>query len=456
MSDVVDIRERLFELRDRMDSIKDLMDKLPIPATAREYIEEKIIQDKELNELIYAVDHPQATKVFLMGRTGVGKSALVNALCSQYVAEVNDVQSHTMAASRYTVIKDDQEVLEVFDSRGIAEAQNLAADNQAKEECMNAEKQLISEVVEYQPDLIVYVMSCSSRDYIAQDARAICEMRARYKAKYEVELPVLVVLNRADEVPPKSKAMWEKAAKYMEIIRARRTDLRANGLFLETKQIIAVSSYIEWADAEGNVLDEEEIRALTPAQRLELQIAEDQRYNIEEFKDLMLESIKNFSAALGLSPICKAERFLKGWADKVVNSFASLAAVIAVTDRIPVTDMVVLTGIQTIMVYMIAILGRGRTTFEEAKQFVVSMLSLLGVGYVVRAISRKLLQLIPIPGVGDFINASLASGTTKVEGTAAIEYYIQEVDLDTVKKHFKENMSLLSSLMKKKKDEDEE
>ena len=447
MREDTDVKERLLLLRDKMDSVKEILDKLPIPQTAKEYIEEKIIQDKELNELAYAVEHARAARVFLMGRTGVGKSALINALCSQYVAQVNDVASETMSASRYTVRRGEDDILEVFDSRGIAESQNQAGEDQ-----VSAEEQLINEVVEYQPDLIVYIMSCSSRDYIAQDAVAIRKIQKQYKAKYELELPLLVALNRADEVPPKSKSMKEKAAKYKEIIQERRRDLVLNGLSIAPQQMLAVASYIEWADAEGNVLDEEQIKALTPEQRLELQIADDQRYNIEEFKDLMLLAIQNFSAALGLSPICRAERFLKCWAEKVVNSFATLAMAVAVTDRIPVTDMVVLTTLQTIMVYMIAILGRGRTSFEEAKNFVLSLLGLMSVGYFVRSISRKLLQLLPIPGLGDFVNASLAGGTTRTEGQAAIRYYIDEVDLETVKQSFKEEMGNLTMRLKKKED----
>lgn len=71
------------------------------------------------------IDSHKPPRIFLIGRTGVGKSSLINAICDKYVANVSVVRSCTNTVSMYEVKDGDRVLMEVMDIRGIAESESL-------------------------------------------------------------------------------------------------------------------------------------------------------------------------------------------------------------------------------------------------------------------------------------------------------------------------------------------
>ena len=92
----------------------EIIDKLPdaIPEKTRTALKDAILGDKDLKRLMEGVDSHRPPRIFLIGRTGVGKSSLINALCGAYVANVSDVHSCTDSAQVYHC-KDGDRVLMV-------------------------------------------------------------------------------------------------------------------------------------------------------------------------------------------------------------------------------------------------------------------------------------------------------------------------------------------------------
>ncbi len=84
---------------------------------------QKILDDKELKELMKRIDKNRPPRLFLVGRTGAGKSSLVNALCGGYVAEVGDVRSCTVGTKIYNCTDSNRTLMEILDTRGIAESE---------------------------------------------------------------------------------------------------------------------------------------------------------------------------------------------------------------------------------------------------------------------------------------------------------------------------------------------
>ena len=82
MANGAGINDRLKKMKDFYLKLDEMMDKLPdsIPADTRKMIKDKILGDKELKELMEGIEKNRPPRIFLVGRTGAGKSSLVNAL----------------------------------------------------------------------------------------------------------------------------------------------------------------------------------------------------------------------------------------------------------------------------------------------------------------------------------------------------------------------------------------
>ena len=91
------IEKRLENMKNIYLRIDQILDQIPeaIPEKVRTFIREKIIGDKELKELMDGIDHHRPPRFLLVGRTGVGKSSLINALTGCYLAQVSDTESCT-------------------------------------------------------------------------------------------------------------------------------------------------------------------------------------------------------------------------------------------------------------------------------------------------------------------------------------------------------------------------
>ena len=63
--------------------------------------------------------------ISFFGTTGYGKSSLINALCGAYVAKVSDTKSCTERAQVYQCQHEGRVLMEILDTRGIAESESL-------------------------------------------------------------------------------------------------------------------------------------------------------------------------------------------------------------------------------------------------------------------------------------------------------------------------------------------
>ena len=130
--------------------VGEMIDSLPdsIPTKKKDYIKNVILGDKELKELMDGIDSHRPPKIFLMGRTGVGKSSHVNAISGSYVAKVSDTVSCTPNASTYQVFDGERLLMEVLDTRGIAESDAIDKEK-------TSEDALIEDINHFSPDVAI-------------------------------------------------------------------------------------------------------------------------------------------------------------------------------------------------------------------------------------------------------------------------------------------------------------
>lgn len=412
--------DRLVNLYAKLD---ELIDQLPIelPAKVRKQIKKVLFENQDMTDLVEGIKNRRPPRFVLVGRTGVGKSSLINAMCGRYLAKVSDVEVGTTLPKKFSYVSLGKTLFDVIDTRGFAESL-------AMRESRIAEGQLAETIKNFQPDAVLFLTRCKERAHLDKDAAFLRSLAEAAGPK----VPIIALLTQADEMEPsRQKDSRQYPDKKLENISAAEVQLKTvlSLQRVDPLAVLSVSAYMEW---------NQDPTTLEPREWPRLRIEFDGRYNINHLLDL-LESNIDIRASIFLMLATRIDQVARKISERLTRVFSTVAMAIGATP-IPISDIYILLALQVLLIMLIGFLAGYDMSYEMAKKFLVSLGGTGIAGLAFRTLAQqaaKFLNLIT-PGAGSVVSAGVAGAGTYAIGRGAIRYFFdsasEEELRDTVQK----------------------
>lgn len=353
-----------------VELLKDSVDASTGEVTYSEYESKKNINKEKVN-------------IIVAGKTGVGKSSLINYIFGKEVAKVGDGQPVTQEIQEYDLENDN---ITLFDTKGIE-----AKDYEKTLDNIKKYLELKQDSPDENDDIHIAWLCISERGDRVEEAD-----RELLKILSEAGIPVIGVFTKRE-----SKRESSFVNKVVE-----------DNLLPEAKAIVRVRSITEEVEIEDNLVE------LKPKGAEEL---------LEETYKYMSEGRKNAIKKAQTAVLKDRMEAMSKEADVLTNWYAAGAAAIGATP-LPFADSLALAALQTKMVVDINTVYRvdaGTHTFTD---IAAALITITGVAQVGK-LAAGLLKVIPV--IGWTANAGVAAGITKGIGFGYSEYLKNNINKET-------------------------
>src|SRR5699024_1357636 len=385
-------KDKTRELIDDIDKLFDSISK-PLPKETKKFLKKKVM-GPVFDEVRKLIEESRPQVLFLMGRSGHGKSSLLNALANSKVAEVGDIKPTTPESVAYEInFKDRYANWSVIDTRGIFETTKpdgaLGVD---------AIEILKKDIIKYKPDIILHVINASEIRNLSNDLKVFNDITTTIRKETGVKVPTIIALNKVDTLgnprdwPPEESVeksgLIKDALDYMvegvlSIDKFTRIDLNKN-----------IKGYKIYSDYYIQII---------PICSLKRDL-----WNIEVLSDFIGENLSD-EALIDFFQAQERREQLKRLSTSIINKFSTIAGTIGASP-IPIADILVLTPIQLLMISIIGGLSCREFNKDTANEYLTAAGINLGAAFGLRTVAHQLTKLIPIAGwVGS--GAIAASGT---------------------------------------------
>lgn len=404
-------RHRTQQFIKDLDKLIDQLLPRSVSRATRDWVKGKLVGPAldSLRELILENRPPV---IFLIGRTGHGKSSLINALCGKHVAPVGVVKPTTPEAKPYHVLFNEGRISwDVIDTRGLFE---VASPTGGPSE--DVAELLIADMAKYKPDIVLHVISMSEVRGMSPDLTTIQKIMRRAAAKAGRTIPTIVALTKADlignprEWPP--EAHPPKGGQIVESVRFMAHDVLGIGQEQVTPLRFETPLYGYHSP------EHEAYKGIIPIGGL---WETPEAWNVDLLQEVVGEELPRESQ-LDYYQGLQRKDLLRKLARKVTKHFAEISGGVGAAP-LPIADMAVLSPLQVLLVVIIGGLSCRAVAKETFKEYALSVGLTGGVGYALRTAAQQLVKLIPIPGAGSAISAGIAYGGTLAIGKSAERYF---------------------------------
>ena len=326
----------------------------------REWLKKTII-GPALEEVKKLVEDSRPPTLHFIGRSGHGKSSLINALANKDIALVGDIESTTSKSEKYEISFNDVfSKWNVIDSRGFFES--LPPDGALEKDPLDVLKE---DIQNYQPDIIIHVISAPEVRALKEDLSAFSSIYKQVQKALGYSIPVLIVLTKGDTYPKVADWPPEQYEEKSERIR-RNLDLMTQILTVEEK--IEKRNIIPNNSLYGYQIKNETYIAIIPA--CSSHEEPERRWNIDTLSDFIGTQLPE-TALLEFFQATRRKEQLRKLSTSIIKRFSvMLASLVAVP--LPVSKSIIILPIQALMIALIGGLSckpfSHDTVFEYLRQ----------------------------------------------------------------------------------------
>ncbi len=311
--------------------------------------------------------------IFVVGKSGVGKSTLINAVFGEKLAKTGSGSPKTQNIKEYKS-KD----FSIFDTKGLELEDYDSTKAQIAE--FLAQKQTGNE------DEQIHIAWLCIAESGRRIERADIEL---WELLQKNHIPSILVITKAEQDKDENGELFSQLVKKE----------------FKTEEVQRVRA-LQIEDDEGNLKKVKGIDMLVSKTYFLAPQAKRNAFGRKQIYDKAMQ---------------RQER--KKRADSIINRYTAAASTVAASP-IPFSDIAILLPTQAAMIVHISSIYDLELSLESAKKLSLAFGAVVGVGFAARAVAANLVKIIPVVGsvAGGVINAGVAGTITKLMGEAYIAY----------------------------------
>ena len=311
--------------------------------------------------------------IFVVGKSGVGKSTLINAVFGEKLAKTGSGSPKTQNIKEYKS-KD----FSIFDTKGLELEDYDSTKAQIAE--FLAQKQTGNE------DEQIHIAWLCIAESGRRIERADIEL---WELLQKNHIPSILVITKAEQDKDENGELFSQLVKKE----------------FKTEEVQRVRA-LQIEDDEGNLKKVKGIDMLVSKTYFLAPQAKRNAFGRKQIYDKAMQ---------------RQER--KKRADSIINRYTAAASTVAASP-IPFSDIAILLPTQAAMIVHISSIYDLELSLESAKKLSLAFGVVVGVGFAARAVAANLIKFIPVVGsvAGGVINAGVAGTITKLMGEAYIAY----------------------------------